>query len=197
MRFLDHYLWSSFRSYSGEPRYDTFVHTTFVLGMMRTDRRTAVRAYRRCVREGVLREMPNPLALRRGQVVLGSPSFTERIYRDFIDAKQGEKEYADLKASIPDISMGRIVACVSKEFGLEPAVIARRRPKNALARKVLVELCCQFLIKDKSLSEIARELGGVSVSSLCKSRKELGMLIGKSAYLKKKFDRIRARLLSS
>jgi len=197
MRFLDNYMWSSFRSYGGYRLYEDFIQTSFILGMVSRDKKRAIRAYRRFVFDGLLRGIRDPLKLKQGQIILGSKSFTQIVFKAYIENKQGQKEYTRIKESLPDVTMDQIATSVAYEFHLNPEDIVKRRSKHQLARKMLIELCCRFLVKALSLSQIARALGGVSVSSLGRNRRVLTTIMQNETKVIERFDKIKEEILSS
>ena len=194
--FLENYEWSSYRNYIGKVPQERFVHTGTILGMISANTIEASKEYRRFVLGGLRKKVASPLKDKEGQLVLGSPSFTKWVYKTFIEREQDEKEYSRLRKSLPAITIGQIATSVAGEFDVEPEEIIKSRSNHPIARQVLLELCCRFLIKDKKLKEIGESLGGISVSGLWMSRERLKSRLKKDSKLSGRFERIKATILS-
>jgi hypothetical protein len=79
-------------------------------------------------------------------------------------------------------------------FQVPETELRRRRSRHGGARSVFMELCRLCLARKKSLLEIGRELGGVSVSALSQNRARLATKMKRDPRLKKRFERLRAAL---
>ena len=196
INYLDAYEWSSYAKYIGKASRWDFVHTEMVLGMVRGGRVKGHNEYREFVIDGLHSEITDPIEKREGQVVLGRPEFKKWVFSTFIDGQEKDREYTGLRKSLPEFTIDQIVRVVSDEFDVEPMEIIRPRPKHHLARQFLIELCCRYLVKDKSLREIGEQLGGITISGLGASRKRLKCRMGKNDQLERRLNKIIGNLFS-
>ena len=196
IEYLTSYRWSSFRYYAGLEKAPDFLRIGVVLSLFGGGLKIAQRRYREFVLEGLRIDLPNPMKDRKGRLVLGSPDFEKWVYATFIDQQRGQKEFTRLDESLPEISFGQILQTVSDEFGVPAQDLIRKRSRHAIARRILVELCCRYLVRKDSLRDIGGRLGGISVSGLGRSRQHLKESMERDGCLKKRFETIRRKILS-
>jgi REP element-mobilizing transposase RayT len=193
--YLESYEWSSYCKYIGEEQRWPFIHTGAVLEHFGKNPTKAHAAYRAFVLQGLIDDMPSPLRHARAQLVLGSPSFVTNTYSQFINGKEREREYTKLRTALPDITFDKIIQCVSEEFAVEPAALVRRQSMHRIPRKILIELCCRFLVNGIPMSEVGSALGGIGTSGIFKTRTRLAALLGKDEKLRKRFERMRDAII--
>ena len=80
---------------------------------------------------------------------------------------------------------------VAGAFQVPETELRRRRSRHGGARSVFMELCRLCLARKKGLTEIGRELGGVSVSALSQNRARLATKMKRDPRLKEHFERLR------
>lgn len=193
---LENYEWSSFPYYIGIKSKKIFIHTDLILSMLNADLSQALQDYRQFVLKVLPTKLASPFKDGPSQLVLGNTSFTKWVYKKFIDEKREDSEYTKLEVSLPVINFDYISRCVADEYNVKPAEIIKRRSKLPLERQVLIELCCRYLVKEKSLKEIGEMLDGISVSGVGISRRRLKAKMKNDSALKKRFKKIKDRIFS-
>jgi putative transposase len=192
------YRWSSYRGYV-QPRYrERFLTCSMVLTMVGGgDDRKGRRRYREFVLGGIAKDMNITFWEEvRGQAVLGSEEFVEWVFDRFLaKRKVVTKEFPrfrELERGPETVEeIGRRVAGV---FQVAESELRRRRSRHGGARSVFMELCRLCLARKKSLLEIGRELGGVSVSALSQNRARLTTKMKRDPRLQEHFERLRHAL---
>jgi putative transposase len=192
------YRWSSYRGYV-QPRYrERFLTCSMVLTMVGGgDDRKGRRRYREFVLGGIAKDMNITFWEGvRGQAVLGSEEFVEWVFDRFLaKRKVVTKEFPrfrELERGPETVEeIGRRVAGV---FQVPETELRRGRSRHGRAGSVFMELCRLCLARKKRLVEIARELGGVSVSALSQSRARLTTKMKRDPRLQEQFERLRAAL---
>jgi hypothetical protein len=189
------YRWSSYRGYAQPRHRERFLTCSPVLEMAGGgDDRKGRRRYREFVLGGIVKDMNITFWEGvRGQVVLGSEEFVEWVVDRFLARRKVvAKEFprfSELEGGPETVEeIGRGVAGV---FQVSEAELRRRRSRHRAARSVFMELCRLCLARKKALSEIGRELGGVSVSALSQNRARLARRMNGSPRLKEQFERLK------
>ena len=142
------------------------------------------------LREGV----GNPLVDKKASSVLGGEEFVEWVYDTFVRGKKEEKEFSKLGELVPVISVEKIAIEAAKEFGVRQDELLKRYSRTGEARPALIELCCRYAIKDKSLKEIARQLG-LSSGGILRSRGRFQEKMKSDPKLQESFERLEKRLV--
>ncbi len=68
------------------------------------------------------------------------------------------------------------------------AVLLKRRSVFREARMVYIDLCCKHRLLHKSLKEIGKDLGGLTVGGMSQTRKRLKEKLIKSNSLRNKYN---------
>ena len=90
--------------------------------------------------------------------------------------------------------MEGIARQVAAQFGIEEEDLYPRNTRFRLARSIFMELCCFYLSRKMTLSEMARRLGNVTVSALSQNRRRLSSRMAEDAELRKHFEDIKRAL---
>lgn len=192
LAWLRNYRWSSNRGY-GFVRYrDNFVYYSSVLGYLGGDNSDGRKRYREFVEEGLTKGIESPFKDVKGQVILGETGFVDWVYENVLKKKKGILDSAEQPGStklIKEISVDKIVDQICETFMVERNHLLKRRSNAQEARMVLIELCCRYLLVHKSLREIGRDLGGLTVGGMSHTRKRLQERLKEKRFLRSQFNR--------
>lgn len=194
------YPWSSFRGYTRLGDRLPFVNCSKILGMVGGGNdQEARKRYAGFVLSGILKDMNIDFWEGvRGQAILGSDGFVDWVKERFLSKQKGDRrELPGLKALQTGGGPGameEIAEEVASRFLVEENELYFRYGSCREARSVFMELCCLFLSKRMSLSEIGRRLGNVSVAALSQNRKRLAARMRKVAKLRKGFEELKTVL---
>jgi len=131
----------------------------------------------------------------RDQTILGGDDFTEWVRERFLSNITGDKkELPGLRALGKGAgTIEEIAREVAALFEVEEKELYRRHASAKGSRSVFIELCCLYLSRQMSLSEIGRRLGNVSVAALSQNRKRLSAKLKKDETLRVRFDDLKKR----
>jgi REP element-mobilizing transposase RayT len=193
-RIVSGYPWSSYLGYLNLKKRQSFVLYEKILGMVGgDDDRRGRNMYKQFVLGSILRDMNiRPWEGIKGQAVLGSDAFVEWIYDRFLSGtKMDKRELPGLKELErgPD-SLEEIAHHVSLEFGVPAEELYRRRSVHRAARAAFMELCCVYLARKMSFTEIGGGLGGVSVAALSQNRKRFRSRMKYDPQLRTHFEKL-------
>jgi len=138
-RHLRGYRWSSYRAYLGvcsKPEWLSVKDIEEKFGA-HADWRRAYAAY---VEEGLLKDVENPLEYIRGQAVLGSESFMERVQR--LIRKHGVKDRhaTGSMRRVSGASVEQVLKAVGAAYGVVPEELRQARARCREARQVALYL---------------------------------------------------------
>jgi len=126
--------WSSCRHYfrsRGAPRWLAWEEVLCLHG--RTVR-TARRAYRAFLDEGMATRPKSPLSDVVGSTLLGSESFVERM-RAWLSDRLPDRDVPAARALQRQVGVDAVVSVVCEEFGVSPESVGRLRGVRRLARE--------------------------------------------------------------
>ena len=131
----------------------------------------------------------------RGQTVLGSDDFVDRIYERFLaNKKVDRRELSGIKyLQRGPGTVEEIARAVSREFGVEEEGLYRPRGGRQ-GRSILMELCRVHLSGKISLAQIGRRLGGISGSAISQNKKRLEGSLQRDSHLRGSFQRVSEEL---
>ncbi|MBE7444535.1 MAG: transposase [Planctomycetia bacterium] len=191
LAWLGNYQWSSNRGYGLKRYRDTFVCYSSVLGYLGGDQSDGRKRYRGFIEEGITMGIESPFQDVKGQVVLGEKGFVDWVYANILKKKKGNFDLTEQPRSkklIKEIPLDTIVDQVCEIFMVERNNLLKRRSTAQEARMVLIELCCRYLLIHKSLREIGRELGGLTVGGMSHARKRLQERLKHNDFLRLQID---------
>lgn len=190
IEYLRHYRWSSNLGY-GLLRYrEDFTCYRDVLEYTGGDNKYGRKSYREFVEEGLLKDIESPFEDIKGQVVLGKSGFVDWLYEKILkDAKPDKTEQSKSKELVKEIRLEFIIDTVCKVFKVENAELSRRQSVYREARAVYIDLCCKYRLFHKSLKEIGKELGGLTVGGMSQIRKRLKEKMQKDIPLRLKYNK--------
>jgi putative transposase len=173
---ITNYRWSSFEGYTSLRRREPFVTYGLVLSVVGgKDDSRGRRSYRGFVLSGIAKDMNMSYWEGvRGQAVLGSEEFVNRIWERFLDGsrrgRSKERIFSGLGELSPVVEVRAVARAVAERFGIPADELITRRSRHRQARRLLLGLCYDVRSGSKSLAEIGVELGGVGAAALCRNR---------------------------
>ena len=168
-RYLRQYRWSSYPAYLGVVAgHDALVCDDVKAKFSRGgDWR---RAYARFVEEGLLEDVENPFEHVKGQAVLGTETFVEKVRR-FV-RRHGVRDKA-AQGSVRRVrarSVGEILAAVAEEYDVGVEALKRVRSGASAARRAALWALAEHGRGMLSLREIGEAMGGISASAVAQAR---------------------------
>ena len=187
--YLRKYRWSSNLGYGFLRHRNEFVCYGIVLSYLGGDNNRERKGYREYIEEGLVRDIASPFDNVKGQIVLGESGFIEWLYEKVMKrSKPDEVEQRKSNELVDEISQEVIIETVCKKFDVKKTDILKRRSLSCDSRMVCIDLCCKFRVCHKSLREIGRELGGLTVGGMGQARKRLREKLQVDKELKRKYD---------
>lgn len=187
---LREYSWSSHSGYGLLKYRHDFVIYNNVLEHFGGDDKNGRKLYREFVNEGVLEKKRSPLEDVKGQILLGESSFVDHIYESVSNGKMPvAKELAATNKLGEKVGLDFLIKKICNVFEVKKRDILKRRSEYGEARMVLIDLCCQYRLFQKSLREIGEELGGLTVGGMGRTRKRLRLKLQEDRDLRAKFNK--------
>jgi len=190
------YGWSSYTGYIHLQKRQSFVTYKMILEMLTgKDDGRGRKAYGQFVLEGIVKEMKESFWEDvRGQAILGSESFVDKIYERYLmRRKADEREQPGIEElSGKPNSTEEIALEVAKIYGIaEESELYRRRSRHRQARSVFIELCRRYLIRKMgTAAELGRKLDNISGSAIHLNRKRLEEAMKSNIHLRHLFQRL-------
>lgn len=201
LEIIKSYGWSSYAGYVYLRKRHAFMSYAMILQMLSgSDNRRGRNAYGQFVLDGIDKDMKKSFWEEvRGQAVIGTESFVDYIYEQFlIDKKVDEREQsgaAQLRGQPATIE--EIAAKVAQVFSIsDKTELYLRRSSQRQARSVLLELSRRYLTKKMSMAELGRKLGNISGAALIANSKRLEAAMQKNRCFKKLFEMLEKKVIS-
>jgi len=195
------YRWSSYGGYVHKRKRREFVTYEMVLQMLTgRDDRKGRQEYAGFVLDGLAKDLKKSMWDDiRGQAVMGTESFIDHIYEKFLMGKKvDEREQpgaAELK--VLPISIEEIAKKVAEAFSVaDHRELYRKHSTHREARALLQELCLRNITKKMNMTEIGRQLGGISGAALIVNSKRLESVMQKNKKVKKRFEKLEKEINS-
>ena len=126
-------------------------------------------AYRWFVEQELLRDIDDSSATLEAWSILGSDSFIDRIKRTLLKRDEDAREEPELVHLQSSLAVTHVVSVTAKACGVSDESILRRRQGCRLPRRIGMYCVRRYCRHQRSLTELARELG-VSVRGLTRGR---------------------------
>jgi REP element-mobilizing transposase RayT len=169
--------WSSYGALIGLRSCPRWLDRDAVLGgspgQRLADRQQAYAAF---VEQGLTADLWDPAAVAVAQTVIGSDSFVDRVRRatasvaEQVSVRRECGQQARLQAWCP---LREVVLATAAAFGVEPRDLLLRWSRNNEARQVLLYLALEHCRGRYSATNLARRLGGISISGLAKAHRRM------------------------
>lgn len=159
------YKWSSCRQYFRSRQAPQWLAWEEILIRYGKTVRTARKAYREYLREGVETPPDSPLKLHTASTILGSPAFVEHM-KNWLADKLPDSDVPAAGKLSREISLESVIAAVCLEYGVSRDQVQTRRRKGNEPRSVAIYLCRKLVrISGK---ELAFNFSGVTGSAISK-----------------------------
>lgn len=185
---LKKYKWSSYPLFMDKSKRKSYLKAEEVLGEFGGETGEGRRKYKEYVLDGIRKmEEKSPFEKVRNQIVLGSDKFFEWIKEEFIKTKD-VKAHPNLRGIIEGKQVKDIAEAVAKIYNLKAEEILIKKSKYVEARNILTELAYLSNISSKSLTEIGKELGGISGSGVAYAHKRISLKKEKDKEFRRKLE---------
>ena len=156
--------WSSYRSYSGLTKPESWMEQERVLGEIGGARKERRLRYRRFVEEGLVREIEGPWKAVQWQIALGREHFLQRL-KDHVQKKgQAHREMPALRQLRRLPQAQPVLDCVARAYGCSQKDLLSGGTRGNEARAVAMVLvwdCCGM-----SLREMGELFGGAGYTAV-------------------------------
>lgn len=183
---------SSLPGYFSLGKRKDFVNYKTVLNYMGGDNRKGRREYQIFIKESIEKETENPLALGKGNGIVGDVSFIEWIKEKFLDKESTGREQPALRELRKKSNPEDIIEHFAHIIGRDKKEICKRGQKT-IERAMLMELLYRFC--QITQPEIGKIIGGIDYSAVSQSRKRLRVRLERDSKLNKKFNDLSDKLL--
>ena len=183
--------WSSYPACIGLRQPAEWLDIAGVLSAWGESRAEAMKAYRRYVEEGLVRDLKSPFSDAAEQSVLGSEPFVDRIRRRFVLARQAPAPKRSRQRSLSLTEVARAVAAVC---GGDPRELLSRDGGHRIGRGLLMHCAAKHCRSDRSLSDLAEEFD-VSVSAMSVTRTRFVRRLAKDPALGALVDQVEALII--
>ena len=191
---LNKFRFNSFGGYTNLRKRDEFVNYSTVLDYFGGDTQEGRRQYRQFVLSG-LTGLASPLDLGRGNGIIGSEGFIERIREKYLTKfkPEDQREQPHLKEVKKKFQPEELIKAFCRALDIERESVCTKG-KNSIERAILMELLyrhCKI-----TQPEIGRIMGGIDYSAISYARKRLRQKIENEDGVKALFLRIEGDLSS-
>jgi len=183
---------SSLLGYFSGGKREEFINYKTVLEYMGGDTRKGRQAYRRFVKGGIEEEIASPLELGQGHGIVGEADFIEWIKEKFLSKEAPQREQPALKVLRKEFEPEELIERFTHLVGKSREGICQRG-KKSIERALLMELLYRFCRITQP--EIGRLVGGIDYSAVSQARNRLQKRLEREPELKKRFEKLTARLL--
>lgn len=184
-RFYEH---SSYLSYVEKKRED-FVCPDFVLGMVSSKRKIAVRKYQEYVEQGMTEDIENPFQSVYGGMILGSEQFIKDTLSRFKVTLHQRDDISNRRELLTALSYNEIITVLCHEFGISQEELFSCKKER---RNIAV-----FLLKKYTAltnKEIGSLFPGITYSAVSKINQRFKKTMSEDKSLRKRVQRIMAKM---
>jgi REP element-mobilizing transposase RayT len=178
---------TSLPGYLSERKRKGYVNYGVVLEHLGGDNREGMLAYRHFVEEGI-GIAGSPLALGKGNGIVGDGGFVARVKRKFGKGGDSLREQPSLRGLRRDLTPEALISRYLELTG-EPREQICRRGRQSLERAMLMELLYRFCRITQP--EIGKLLGGIDYSAVSQSRKRFQAKLEQEPELRQRYENIR------
>jgi len=195
-RYLRRYRWSSYPAYLGV----VGGHEALVcdeVKMKFSGKGDWRRAHARFVEEGLMEDVEDPFEQVKGQAVLGTETFLEKVRR-FV-RRHGVKDKA-AQGSVREVrarSLAEILAAVAQEYGEGVEALKRVRSGAAEARQAALWALAEHGRGMVSLREIGEAMGGISASAVAQARQRQTIELRRNRRIRRRLGRVANFIVNS
>ena len=195
-RAIREYAWSSHGAIIGLRACPRWLDRGAVLAGFRASRlRERQQAYAEFVEQGLTTDLWDPAAVAVAQTVIGSDSFFDRVRRavavvpEQVSISRECGQQAQLQSWC---RLRELVLATAAAYGVEPRTLLVRWSRSNEARQVLLYLAMERCRGRYTATNLARRLGGISVSGLAKAHRRIQTRLCRDKTLRSTLGRIEA-----
>ena len=176
----EEYNWSSYREYTGVRKPHEWLNRDFVLGNFGSKFHEAEKAYKKFVSSLEGKDYESPLKEVFASTILGDACFIKYVKKNFVKAKETDKQIPAVKVLMERATIEKIINCVDGGF-----------PESRLSRDLKQYLC------QKYTSERLKKIGehfNVSESAVSHAVRRVSKTIANDQKVRKKVDNLIGKL---
>ena len=182
---------SSLPGYLYKKKRQDFVHYGFVLGYVGGDDSSGRKRYATFVAKGLTQDPDNPLALGKGNGIVGDEGFVQWVKETFLGEKKAQREQPALRELKKVFSPEEVIDHFFRLSGERKADVVTKG-KNSVGRAMLMELLYRF--SRITQSQIGTMVGGVDYSAVSQARSRLRKRLDEDKNLREKFGALREQM---
>ena len=189
------YAWSSYPAIVGKAKIPEFLRTDYFLAYFGEKTAEAIRSCRAFVEGADLQSLKSPSEQAVGGLILGNGEFVNRVKKEFLSAKEGEKEIPQLRELRPRASLERIIQAVCDEYGCREEQIRHRGSKRNMARGIAV-----YLARDLTgamASDLGQFFGKISGAAITMIHNKVKRQLNRDRQLGQQLKRIKGRIFNN
>jgi len=194
VRHLNSYRWSSYRGYIAKEDREDIVDYRWLDLMHRPTLRGNRAAYRAYV-ESMVQERDPVLqeAMDASRYTVGDEAFRVQTEEELRRVRVDKGIYGDiLWPTAEERGIKEVTGFVAEAFGVQVDELRRHGRQAGLAKKVALELCCEFC--GQSQREVGQYFGYIGNGSVGKQRAVLRELLKEDGKLRKRLASLREQL---
>jgi REP element-mobilizing transposase RayT len=190
LRYLRGYSWSSLPGYLTTAKRSAVMEYWLVLAGFGGDHERGRHAYARFIAEGVQDGVSSPWEQLRGQVLLGSEAFVERMRQRVRATRGAVREQPARRVLFKAWEVDALLGVVARVLGKEVRELCSRG--GGLERAMVME--CLYRYTPARQGEIGRRMGGVDYSWVSRMRRELRQALPRDAAMREQFHELATAL---
>lgn len=194
-RCLEQYAWSSYKGYVDQAGAEAMVDYRWLELTGRKTMRGRREAYRRYA-QGMLGTEDTVLkpALAASRYAIGDDDFCAEVEEELGEARLRKGVFGRdvMWPSAREISLEKIEDLIVAEFGVSKGLLREHGRRAGTAKKAAIELCCEF--SGQSQRQVGLYFGYTSNGAAGKQRQKLREMIAEDPSLRKRVQRLRAKL---
>lgn len=188
------YPWSSCAAYFNEKLAPEWLAWPDVLTEHGPTLRAARRAYMQFLIDGVFEPPPSPLTDVHAGVLLGSPTFIDRM-KAWLEDQLPDRNIPVARRLRKEPSIPQIIDTVATALGTATETVTSPRVRNNLPRHIAIYLC-QRLTR-LTTTEIGRGFGNICGAAVCRTNRKLSDHMERDKDLRTQIQAIEKRLLNA
>ena len=192
-QILNRYGWSSYQGVLDPQKRPGYFRLERILDEFGGDTSANRKKYEKYIEQGITSKVDNPMEEVKYQLLLGGESFIERMCGKYILKKKDDfKEYnPEIRASEKIKPVNELADIAAKEYGINAEELLKPKSAHKEARKLLVSISYELNVRNKTLRELGRELGGLSGPGVMRVHERLQKNLEEDKNLRERYARIK------
>ena len=188
-----HFPWSSYGQIMGVRRRPAWLDRQAVLSGWGATLTAQRKNYRHAVESSLLNDVAELSEQAAAEAVLGSEAFIDRMRRAMNDVKENvnvRRESTQQRRLANWRSLDEVIRAVEGAYGIPEKELRRKSNRGCEARQVLLYLAAIHCRGRYALSEIAEQLGPLTISGLDSARSKMTARLRKDKELRSRVNEI-------